>query len=159
MTIHVDEILHVLKACPHLVSLSLGKVNVVYVGHDSPLPPSPLPEHSDPLGPFVPIPDTGLDMLSSGDRLQQLVFNDTKINDECLLRLLGIDMEPAHNANRGPVLIRLDVNSYGPTHKSGAKILQECERLEVMSIQSSRTASFKLFEGDVVWPSAHSPRN
>ncbi|KFH64786.1 hypothetical protein MVEG_09517 [Podila verticillata NRRL 6337] len=153
-TVHVDEILNVLKACPHLVSLSLGKVNVVNVGHDPPLPPSPLPKHSDPPGPFVPIPDEEFDMLSSGNRLQQLVFNGTKINDEGLLRLLGLALKPAHNAHRCPALIRLDVYSCGPTHKSGARILQECERLEVMSVQSSRIASFELFEGDVVWPSA-----
>lgn len=35
MTIHVDDILCVLKVCPRLVSLHLGVFNVMYVGHDT----------------------------------------------------------------------------------------------------------------------------
>ncbi|KAG0087642.1 hypothetical protein BGZ92_007134 [Podila epicladia] len=93
--------------------------------------------------------------LYSGHQLQDLTLGGTKITDEGLLHLLGIDMAPAHDASRESLaLIRLDVNSDRLTHKSGARILQECSQLEVMRFRSSKMASLELFQSDAVWPSA-----
>lgn len=94
MTIHVDDILCVLKACPRLVSLHFGVFNVVYVGHDSPFPRSANEMYfMDPLEPLVSIPDEDLETLYSGHRLRELTLDSTKVADEGLLQLLGIDIE------------------------------------------------------------------
>ncbi|KAF9330934.1 hypothetical protein BG006_006175 [Podila minutissima] len=156
MTIHVDDILRVLQACPRLVSLSLGVINVVYMGHDSTIPSNELYwRPNDRPGPLVPIPDTDLDTLYSGHQLQKLEFDGIQISDEALLRLLGIDMEPVDRTDgRSLALIYLDVNSAGPTHKSGARILQECGRLEVLKMKQSRIASVELFQGNATWACA-----
>lgn len=158
MTIHVDEILRVLHACPQLASLNFGKVYVVYMDGDDSI--AGLDEHGiDPPGPLEPIPDTDLDALYSGRQLQELVLNGTLITDESLLRLLGIDLEPVdndltENQRRSHALVRLDVYSHVPTYKSGARILQECSRLEVLKLRTSKIATLGLFQGDVAWPSA-----
>ncbi|KAF9371485.1 hypothetical protein CPB97_001933 [Podila verticillata] len=156
MTIHVDDILRVLQACPRLVSLNLGELNVVYVGHDSPFPRSAHDMYFlDPPGPLVSIPDEDVETLYSGHRLQELTLNGTKIADEGLLRLLGIDIEPIHHTtSRNPNLISLDVNTASPTHNSSIRIVQECRRLEVLKLRSSRMATLELFRGDIIWPSA-----
>ncbi|KAI9232831.1 MAG: hypothetical protein BYD32DRAFT_427417 [Podila humilis] len=158
MTIHVDEILRVLQACPQLASLNFGMVHVAYIdGNDS---IADLDEHCiDPPGPLEPIPDTDLDALYSGRQLQELVLNGTLITDESLLRLLGIDLEPvdddrAEKQRRIHALVRLDVYSHIPTYKSGARILQECGRLEVLKLRTSKLATLGLFQGDASWPSA-----
>lgn len=156
MTIHVDDILRVLQACPRLVSLSLGVINVIYVGHDSTIPLNEQDRRPiDRPGPLVPIPDADLDTLYSGHQLKELELDGTVITDEGLLRLLGIDIQPVHNAShRSPALIQLVVNSIGPTYRSGARILQECSQLEVIQIAQSRIASVELFQGEAVWPCA-----
>ncbi|KAF9378321.1 hypothetical protein CPC16_011368 [Podila verticillata] len=156
MTIHVDDILRVLRSCPRLVSLHLRDVRMVYVGHDTPLPSSGRVKYFDIHGPFEPISDEDLDTLNSGHQLQELAFSDTRIADEGLLRLLGIDLEPAFRADRRarPALIHLDVNCDGPTHRSGARILQECVQLKVVDLSGSKIASLELFQDDAVWPSA-----
>ncbi|KAG0033204.1 hypothetical protein BGZ82_006205 [Podila clonocystis] len=158
MTIHVDNILRVLKSCPRLVQLHLGDVNVVYMGHDSPFPRTTADSYYvDPPGPLVPIPDEDVDTLYSGHQLQELTLGYTKIADEGLLRLLGIDIEPVHGnstSDRSPALARLDLNSSGPSYKSGGRILQECRRLEVVDLSRSRIATLELFQDDAVWPSA-----
>ncbi|KAG0355556.1 hypothetical protein BG005_005516 [Podila minutissima] len=157
MTIHVDDILRVLKSCPRLIQLHLGNVNVVYVGHDSQNTINRF--HVDPPGPLVPIPDEDVDTLYCGHQLEELTLDGTEIADEGLLRLLGIDIEPVHDHNTidsSPALIQLVVNSFGPTHKSGARILQECRRLEIIGLRLSRMATIELFQGDAVWPSAPS---
>lgn len=67
MTIHVDDILRVLRACPHLVSLNLVTLSVVYVGHDSHIPLAGVNEYYiDPPGPLVPIPDTDVTRCAEG---------------------------------------------------------------------------------------------
>ncbi|KAG0030761.1 hypothetical protein BGZ81_002231, partial [Podila clonocystis] len=155
MTIHVDDILRVLQACPCLVSLHLGEVNVIYGGFDSSPSQIPMVGRFDPPGPFVPIPATDLDALYSGHQLQELEFNYAFITDEGLLRLLGIDIQPAHNTiHRSPALIQLVINSIGPTHRSGTRILQECRQLEVIGLRSSRMATIELFQGNTTWPCA-----
>ncbi|KAF9330935.1 hypothetical protein BG006_006176 [Podila minutissima] len=156
MTIHVDDILRVLQTCPRLVSLQLSLVNVVYIGHDSPFPPTPLITYFDPPSPFVPIPNTDLDTLYSGHQLQELTFFNARITDEGLLHLLGIDLELVvdRTDGRSPALVRLDVGSSGPTYKSGARILQECRRLETVDLSLSKMASLELFQGDALWPCA-----
>lgn len=157
MTIHVDDIIRLLQSCPRLVSLHLGDVRVVYVGHDTPLRSQHgRIKHYDPPGPFVPISDEDLDTLDSGHQLQELAFIEGRISDEGLLRLLGIDPEPAFHAHRRstPALIRLDVNCDGPTYRSGARILQECVRLKAVDLSGSKIASLELFQDDAVWPSA-----
>ncbi|KAF9316415.1 hypothetical protein BG003_001998 [Podila horticola] len=154
--IHVDEILNVLQSCPLLVSLHLGEVHVVYADHDSMTPQAPIDTHyPSPPGSPEPALDEDAKTLCSGHQLQELTLSGTKITDEGLLRLLGIDMKPVLSIVHGnPALIRLDVNSDHLTHKSGSRILQECSRLEVMRVQSSKMASLELFQGDAVWPSA-----
>ncbi|KAF8953342.1 hypothetical protein BGZ52_012463 [Haplosporangium bisporale] len=129
---------------------------MVYVGHDTPLPSSGRVKYFDIHGPFEPISDEDLDTLNSGHQLQELAFSDTRIADEGLLRLLGIDLEPAFRADRRarPALIHLDVNCDGPTHRSGARILQECVQLKVVDLSGSKIASLELFQDDAVWPSA-----
>ncbi|KAF9371486.1 hypothetical protein CPB97_001934 [Podila verticillata] len=156
MTIHVDDILRVLRSCPRLVSLYLVDVRVVYEGHDSPLPSSGRTKYFDRPGPFVPISDEDLDTLDSGHQLRELAFREGRISDEGLLRLLGIDLEPAFRVDRraSPDLIHLEVNCDGPTHRSGARILQECVQLKVVDFSGSKIASFELFQDDDVWPSA-----
>ncbi|KAG0097382.1 hypothetical protein BGZ93_002879 [Podila epicladia] len=55
---------------------------------------------------------------------------------------------------RSPALIHLDVNCTGPTHNSGARSLQNRDRLAVLKIPQSRIASVELFQGNAVWASA-----
>lgn len=153
--IHVDEILSVLQSCPLLVSLHLGEVNVVCAGHGSSISETSLDTgYPSPPGSPEPIPETKMDALFSGHQLQELTLSGTRITDEGLLRLLGIDLEPVHHMESWPALVRLGVNSDGLTHKSGARILQECSRLKVLMLQSSGVASVELFQGDADWPSA-----
>ncbi|KAG0087640.1 hypothetical protein BGZ92_007132 [Podila epicladia] len=157
MTVHVDDILRVLHACPHLVSIKLEDINIVYQGFDSfvPLNGRKLFE-PDPPGPLVPIPDSDVDTFYSGNKLQCLTLEYVYISDEGLLHLLGIDMESVHVAHHriSPALIHLTVKCYGPTYKSGARILQECHHLETFDIEYTRMASLELFQGDTIWPSA-----
>ncbi|KAF9325208.1 hypothetical protein BG006_011288 [Podila minutissima] len=154
--IHVDEILGALQSCPRLVSLHLGEVNVVYSGHASKAPQTPINTHyPSPPGSPEPMVDEDYNTLYSGHQLQELTLGGTKITDEGLLRLLGIEVEQVYDISReSPALTRLDVNSDRLTHKSGARILQECSRLEVMRVQSSKMASLELFQSDAIWPSA-----
>ncbi|KAG0332375.1 hypothetical protein BG000_010062 [Podila horticola] len=86
---------------------------------------------------------------------QKLELNCTLISDEGLLRLLGIDMKPVDRTDRRTLALKhLDVNCNGPTHKSGARILLECGRLEVPRIPHSRIACLELFQGNTTWQSA-----
>lgn len=161
MTVHVDDILRVLKVCPHLESLWLGQVNVVYLGSGVNGPRHERHMYKpDPAGHLVPIPEADLDVLYSGRQLQELVLETVDISDESLLRLLGIDLEPkypsddsSHNRSIS-ALVHLRVVSEGPTYRSGARILQECTRLKAIDLVYSRIASLELFQGDAVWPSA-----
>lgn len=163
MTVHVDDILRVLQLCPHLESLRLGQVNVVYLGSGVNGPRHERHIYKpDPHGPFVPIPEENLDALYSGRQLQELVLETVDISDESLLRLLGIDLEPGHTVTNNNIshnrissaLVHLRVVSEGPTYRSGARILQECTRLKAIDLEYSRIASLELFQGDAVWPSA-----
>ncbi|KAF9396122.1 hypothetical protein CPC16_004777 [Podila verticillata] len=163
MTVHVDDILRVLQLCPHLESLRLSQVNVVYLGsgvngsrHERPM------YKPDPHGPFEPIPEANLEALYSGRQLQELDLETVDISDESLLRLLGIDLEPGHTVTNSNIshkrissaLVHLRVASEGPTFRSGSRILQECTRLKTIDLAYSRIASLELFQGDAVWPSA-----
>ncbi|KAI9232834.1 MAG: hypothetical protein BYD32DRAFT_440612 [Podila humilis] len=153
--IHLDEILSVLQSCPLLVSLHLGEVNVLCTGHDSSISETSFDTgYPSPPGSPEPIVETKLDGLFSGHQLQELTLSGTRITDEGLLRLLGIGLEPVHHIDSRPALTRLGINSNGPTHKSGARILQECNRLKVLMLQLSGVASVELFQGDAIWPSA-----
>lgn len=156
MTVHIDDILRVLHACPHLVSLKLEDINMVYQGFDSFVPPNGRKLFEpDPPGPLVPIPDSDVDTFYSGNKLQDLTLEYVYISDEGLLHLLGIDMEPVHASNlQSPALAHLTVKCYGPTYRSGTRILQECRQLETFDIEYTRMASLELFQGDSVWPSA-----
>ncbi|KAF9392472.1 hypothetical protein CPB97_001115 [Podila verticillata] len=156
MTVHVDDILRVLCACPHLVSLKLEDICMVYQGFDSCVPPNgrKLFEPDSP-GPVVPISNSDVDTFYSGNKLQDLTLECVYISDEGLLHLLGIDMKPAHTADhRNSALARLTMNCYGPTYRSGTRILQECGQLETFDIEYTRMASLELFLGDTIWPSA-----
>lgn len=86
-----------------------------------------------PPGPLVLIQENDGETFYSGHRLQGQTLGDTKIPDERLLQLLEITLKPAHNfSHESPALILLDVITIAPTHKSGARIQQECRRLEVL---------------------------
>ncbi|KAG0030755.1 hypothetical protein BGZ81_002225 [Podila clonocystis] len=157
MTVHVDDVLRVLHACSHLVSLKLEDINIVYQGFDSFVPPNGRKLFEpDPPSPLVPIPDSDVNIFYSGNKLQDLALEYVYISDEGLLHLLGIDMEPLHAASHrfSSALAQLTVKCYGPTYRSGARILQECRHLESFDIEYTRMASLELFQGDTVWPSA-----
>jgi len=80
----------------------------------------------DPLEPLVSIPDEDLETLYSGHRLRELTLDSTKIADEGLLRLLGIDIKAIHHTCGWNLnLIRLDVITASQTHMSGIRILQK----------------------------------
>ncbi|KAF9378319.1 hypothetical protein CPC16_011366 [Podila verticillata] len=157
MTIHVDDILHVLQACPHLVSLEFSNLKVVYMDSGSSV------EHetcimsgrpSDLPGPLVSaILDTDIAALYVGRRLQKLAFHFVHISDEGVLRLLGIDLVPKAEADtdtglRPHALVCLDVDHcYSFTHKSGVRILQECDRIQQLNFFQSKIATIDLFQG------------
>ncbi|KAG0342245.1 hypothetical protein BG005_002761 [Podila minutissima] len=158
MTIHVDDILHVLQACPYLVSLDVSNLKIVYLASGSSV------EHetvamsgrpSDPPGPLVSaILDTDLNALYIGRRLQKLALHSIHISDEGVLRLLGIDMVPKEEAAsvilplRSHALVRLVVDRcYSITHRSGARIMQECDRIQYLNIYQSMIATIELFQG------------
>lgn len=103
----------------------------------------------DPPFPSVPIPDSDLDQIYSGRQLHMLTQENIHITDEGLLRLLGIDLATRRLSNaRKSALVHLSINSNGRTHRSGARILQECSRLEVVDFENCRIASLELFQGD-----------
>lgn len=155
MTIHVDDILHVLQACPHLVSLVFSNLKVVYMDSGSNV------EHetcimsgrpSDPPTPLVSaILDTDIAALYIGRRLQKLAFHFVHISDEGVLRLLGIDLVPKAEADTGlrpHALVYLEVDHcYSFTHKSGVRILQECDRIQHLNFFQSKIATIELFQG------------
>lgn len=156
MTVHVDDILRVLHACPHLISLKLEDICMVHQGFDSFVPPNgrKLFEPDSP-GPLVPISNSDADTFYSGNKLQDLTLECVYISDEGLLHLLGIDMKSTHTAeHRNSALVCFTMNCYGPTYRSGVKILQECRQLETFDIEYTRMASLELFLGDTIWPSA-----
>ncbi|KAF9330937.1 hypothetical protein BG006_006178 [Podila minutissima] len=158
MTIHVDDILHVLQACPYLVSLDVSNLKIVHLASGSSV------EHetvamsgrpSDPPGPLVSaILDTDFTALYIGRRLQKLALHSIHISDEGVLRLLGIDMVPKEEATsvtlplRSHALVHLVVDRcYSITHRSGARIMQECDRIQYLNIYQSMIATIELFQG------------
>lgn len=155
MTIHVDDILHVLQSCPHLVSLEFSDLKVVYMDSGSSV------EHeicimsgrpSDPPGPLVSaILDTDTTALYIGRRLQKLALRLVHISDEGVLRLLGIDLVPKTEADTGlrpHALMHLEVDRcYSFTHKSGVRIMQECDRIQQLNLIQSKIATIELFQG------------
>ncbi|KAF9316404.1 hypothetical protein BG003_001987 [Podila horticola] len=163
MTIHVDDILRVLQACPHLVSLEFRNLKIVYMDSGSGV------EHetftmsgrpSDPPGPLAsPILDTDTAGLYLGRRLQKLVLRSVHISDEGVLRLLGIDMMPkeeeeqaAGTTLRSHGLVQLVVDCCDSlTHRSGARILQECDRIKYLNFLQSMIATIELFQGAGLW--------
>ncbi|KAF9425066.1 hypothetical protein BGZ94_007869 [Podila epigama] len=99
MTVHVDDILHILKHCPHLKSLELRDLKIVYLGSGSKVDHDVFAmsgRPSDPPGPEHPINNTDKDALYGGRRLLKLGLYGSHISDQGLLRLLGIHLTP-HN--------------------------------------------------------------
>lgn len=137
MTVHVDDLLRILHACSHLVSVKLEELNVVHLGLDTDTYVSPTVggTHRSPDQPFplVPILDSNLDQIYSGRQLHKLTLK-TPISQTrvCCAFSELIWLLDAPPIPKSLLLIHLSINNNGPTHRSGARILQECSRLEVV---------------------------
>lgn len=165
MTIHVDDVLHVLKMCPHLRSLNLVFLNIVYQtnngGHDDARSDDTAVREFDPPGPVrFSIDDSNPECLYIGRRLRTLKIHYCRILDRALLRLLGIDITPpptGPDTHGSHCLVRLDVaiNASSPlSDKSVTRILQECGRLQFLDLDHSKTATLSLFREVRPWACA-----
>ncbi|KAG0031391.1 hypothetical protein BGZ81_001299 [Podila clonocystis] len=162
MTIHVDDVLYVLKMCPHLQSVALIFLNIfcrtssgdgqeetdsLAAGGDfDPADPVRFPiNRSDTVGQYV------------GRRLRSLKLNYCRIVDHGLLRLLGIDVVPpvASDSHGDHCLVHLNVAINGSSRlsdRSVTRILRECCRLEYLDLQDSKAATLALFREVRLWP-------
>ncbi|KFH64796.1 hypothetical protein MVEG_09527 [Podila verticillata NRRL 6337] len=145
MTVHVDDILRVLQACPHLTSLEFDSVRIVF------LDPSSNDQQGTSTvnkylwaspGPLTPIP--ALDSaLHVGHRLKSLRLTCSPISDSGLLRLLGIDLtgqvssqaysqaQSIQELHHALEQFHITDDSFGLSDRSGARILEECSQLQV----------------------------
>ncbi|KAG0085887.1 hypothetical protein BGZ93_002877 [Podila epicladia] len=158
MTIHVDDILHVLQACPHLVSLEISNLKIVYLASGSSVEHETVAMSGRPSDPpsllVSAILDTDVAALYIGRRLQKLALHSIHVSDEGVLRLLGIDMVPKDEATsvtlslRSHALMHLIVDHcYSLTHRSGTRIMQECDRIQYLNLSQSMIATIELFQG------------
>ncbi|KAG0033201.1 hypothetical protein BGZ82_006202 [Podila clonocystis] len=156
MTIHVDDILHVLQACPHLVSLEVRNLKIVYLDSGSSVEHETFAMSGRPSDPPGPLASAILDtdnVFYIGRRLQKLALHCVHISDEGVLRLLGIDMVPKEEEAtsvtlRSHALIHLVVDRcFSFTHRSGTRILQECDRIQYLNLSQSMIATIELFQG------------
>ncbi|KAF9380136.1 hypothetical protein CPB97_008542 [Podila verticillata] len=165
MTIHVDDVLHVLKMCPHLRSLNLVFLNIVYQANsggqgDARSDDDPGREF-DPPGPArFPIDDSNPECLYVGRRLRTLKIHYCRILDRALLRLLGIDVTPpptGPDTHGDHCLVHFDVAinaSSRLSDKSVTRILHECSRLQFLDLDHSKTATLALFREVRPWACA-----
>ncbi|KFH64812.1 hypothetical protein MVEG_09542 [Podila verticillata NRRL 6337] len=110
-----------------------------------------------PRPPLFPLDDLDIEGRYVGRRLQVVEFGNVAISDEGLLQLLGIDLVSPEtscpSARRTHALTDLTLSTcYTVTHKSGARILQECRSLQRLHVSQSGLASMALFRGTDVWP-------
>lgn len=162
MTIHVDDVLYVLNMCPHLLSVTLFYLNIVYqASNGSGLDDTEAlagSDNFDPAGPVrFPIDSSDMEGLYVGRRLRILKLNYCRISDHGLLRLLGIDVAPVATTP-GPhgdhCLAHLNVainRSSLLSDKSITRILRECGRLEYLDLQDSKAATVALFREVRPW--------
>ncbi|KAG0100530.1 hypothetical protein BGZ93_010853 [Podila epicladia] len=164
MTIHVDDVLYVLKMCPHLRSVTLVFLNIVcQTGNgDGQEETETLDARGDfdPAGPVrFPIDSSDMEGLYVGRRLRRLKLNYCRILDHGVFRLLGIDAAPlaTPNGRDDHCLVHLDVGinaSSRISDKSVTRILRECGRLVHLDLQDSKAATLALFREVRPWPCA-----
>lgn len=136
--VHVHDLLHVFKACPRLVVFRPYRLRVSSYDSDATMvaPGHPFLRPSfAPRPPLFPLNPEDIEGRYVGRKLQTLDFGNVAISDEGLLQLLGIDLAPKETSNprakRTHALTDLILKTcYGVTHRSGARILQECSRLQ-----------------------------
>ncbi|KAI9242451.1 MAG: hypothetical protein BYD32DRAFT_403078 [Podila humilis] len=169
MTLHVGDILRILKACPRLVSLELKNLKVLY------LHPGRIVDQETRHSPHLPahvalkISDQDIVGLYVGRQLEILKVYNGYITDVAMLRLLGVDLVSLHPgssfvsterytaATRQHSLVHLHVDyCYSLTHRSVARILQDCDRLQTVELDRTNIATIELFEDTNVWPCATS---
>ncbi|KAG0349094.1 hypothetical protein BG004_001919 [Podila humilis] len=154
MTLHVNEILCVLKACPRLVSLSL--TNLIVARQEREVETSDLPQACNDNR--IPIADTD---RTIGRRLQKLAMCNVKITDDNILYLLGIDMERSfgveakdvvveeekeHNDESLSRLVHLRLRgTENLTFRSCSRIFEECSRLQYVDIMDNEMSNVDLF--------------
>lgn len=168
MTVHVDDILHVLQVCPHLVSLEFDCVRVVFLDPSSNDQQGTLTISRslwDSPGPLAPIPGSD-STLRVGRRLKSLRLTHSPISDAGLLRLLGIDLtrqvssqaygqvrsirEPHHALEQ----FYITEDYFGLSDRSGARILEECSQLQVFVPgydNEGKMLTARLLQQDCVW--------
>ncbi|KAG0356369.1 hypothetical protein BG005_004702 [Podila minutissima] len=162
MTIHVDDVLYVLKMCPHLRSVILVFLNIVcqMSSGDGQEETETLDARGDfdPAGPVrFPMDSSDMEGLYVGRRLRRLKLNYCRILDHGLLRLLGIDVAPpaTSDSHGDHCLVHLEVGintSSRISDKSVTRILRECGRLEHLDLQDSKAATLALFREVRPWP-------
>ncbi|KAF9374712.1 hypothetical protein CPC16_001105 [Podila verticillata] len=156
MKIHVDDVVHVLKMCPHLRSLNLVFLNIVYQANseaqDDVRFDNDASRKFDPPGPVrFPIDDSNPECLYVGRRLRTVKIHYCRILDRALLRLLGIDVTPpptGPDTHGGHCLVHLYVATNASSRlsdKSMTRILHECSRLQSLDLDHSKTATLALF--------------
>ncbi|KAG0090667.1 hypothetical protein BGZ93_000983 [Podila epicladia] len=169
MTLHVNDILYILKACPRLVSLELKNLKVLYL-HPSRIVDQETADPTDPPAHItLKISDQDFAGLYVGRQLEVLKIYNGYISDIALLRLLGVDLVPLHSGStfvsaerytegtRQHSLVHLNVDyCYSLTHRSAARILQDCDRLQTVELDRTNIATIELFEDTNVWPCASS---
>ncbi|KAF9389805.1 hypothetical protein CPC16_005540 [Podila verticillata] len=152
--VHVHDLLHVFKSCPGLevfkpYRLTVSSYDVTGRSH--------VRCAFAPRPPLFPLDDLDIEGRYVGRRLQVVEFGNVAISDEGLLQLLGIDLVSPEtscpSARRTHALTDLTLSTcYTVTHKSGARILQECRSLQRLHVSQSGLASMALFRGTDVWP-------
>lgn len=152
--VHVHDLLHVFKACPRLEVFKPHRLTVA--SYDVPGSPHVRSAFA-PRPPLFPLEDSDIEGRYVGRRLQIVDFGNVAISDEGLLQLLGIDLvsaeTPYPSAKHTHALTDLILRTcYAVTHKSGARILQECSRLQRLHVSQSGLASMALFRGTDLWP-------
>ncbi|KAG0342696.1 hypothetical protein BG000_002480 [Podila horticola] len=167
MTLHVDDIIHIIKECPSLMSLELKNLKVLYL-HPGRIVNQETPDTFDhPAHTALKILDQDVVGLYVGRQLEVLKIYNGYISDVALLRLLGVDLVPLHPGSssvsterytagtRQHALVHLHVDyCYSLTHRSAARILQDCDRLQTVELDRTNIATIELFDDTNDWPCA-----
>lgn len=167
MTLHVDDIIHIIKACPVLMSLELKNLKVLYL-HPGRIVNQETPDtFGHPAHTALKISDQDVVGLYVGRQLEVLKIYNGYISDVALLRLLGVDLVPLHPGSssvsterytagtRQHALVHLHVDyCYSLTHRSAARILQDCDQLQTVELDRTNIATIELFDDTNDWPCA-----
>ncbi|KAF9328446.1 hypothetical protein BG006_008359 [Podila minutissima] len=148
-SIHVDDILLVLEACPQLTSLILGYAEIT----DSDVRGDGSIAAVHGVDPDTPHPCVGR-------RLHTLELNDCVVSDGSLLKLLGIRSSARETCVTHPLVnLKLNLMSGNTvTSRSVTSILQECRSLEALRLNSTNVVLAHIFQEGQVWPCAQSLR-